>query len=194
MIENFEHTGFNFFHLQKMALTLEDYKNWNCRTGLQSANLCRIANPTNISKMGKDWLHYYQSNFISQLRSVPAFFKLNTLSKVGVSVDYITIPALHRLELFWVLTRLTGVATHSLAGLKLNGGKSILKVLIILHRSLSIMRHPVTHKPRPIERRLDSTLFLLQSYFRLGRSLIKIHNHFSRYQKENNLTLFYATF
>ena len=146
MIEIFEHTGFNFFHLQKMVLTLEDYKSWNCRTGLQSASLCSIANPTNIPQMGKDWLRYYQSNFISQLRSVPAFFKLNTLSKVGVSVDYITIPALHRLELFWVLTRLTGVATHSLAGLKLNGGKSILKVLIILHRSLSIMRHPVTHK------------------------------------------------
>ena len=48
--------------------------------------------------------------------------------------------------------------------------------------------------PRPIERRQDSTLFLLQSYFRLGRSLFKIHNYFSKYQKKKNLTLFYATF
>ena len=48
-----------------------------------------------------------------------------------------------------MLTRLTGVATHSLAGLKLmaNGDKSILKVLMILYTSLLIMRHslPETH-------------------------------------------------
>ena len=54
----------------------------------------------------------------------------------------ITIPALHRLELFWVLTRLTDVATHSLAGLKPNGDKSFLKVLIILHKSLLICGIP----------------------------------------------------
>ena len=50
------------------------------------------------------------------------------------------------------------------------------------------------HSPRPIERPMDSTLFLLQSYFRLGRSLFKIHNYFSKYQKIKILTLFYATF
>ena len=43
----------------------------------------------------------------------------------------------------------------------------------------------VEWEPRPIERRLDSTLFLLQSYFRLGHSLLKIHNYFSKYQKKN---------
>ena len=63
-----------------------------------------------------------------------------------------------------------------------------------LFRAATAAKDAKDWSPRPIERRQDSTLFLLQSYFRLGRSLFKIHNYFSKYQKKKNLTLFYATF